>query len=365
MPRRRYVVTETRRFDAVVVGGRVAGSLTALELARRGMTVAVLEAVRFPSDTMSTHFFRGDGLVRSLARFEVLDEVLATDAPPLRSELFFDNGSTPVEEPPQEPGEVGFSLSVRRVTLDAILARRAGREPGVELRTGVRVRDLICEGERVVGVVADDGRACYADLVVGADGRRSGVARRVHARRDQEHPPARVMSFRYVTEWRDPDGLDPCCPEFSLLGDELAYVFPSDGGVACIAVSMPVTQWRPTSAARSIHFDERVNAHPGIARRYRAARPLGPVVSAPAAPSRVIEAAGPGWALVGDAGTQQDPWTGFGMDTAARQAAALAEACADGEDWAKRYNVLRDAVTLERFAETLTGARDLRALSAT
>ncbi len=351
------------RFDAVVVGGRVAGSLTALELAQRGMTVAVLEAVRFPSDTMSTHFFRGDGLGRSLARFEVLDEVLATGAPPLRRELFFDNTSDPVEEPPQEPGEVGFSLSVRRVTLDAILASRAGRASGVELRTGVRVGDLIRDGERVVGVVTEDGGVLYAELVVGADGRRSGVARRVHARRDQEHPAARVMCFRYVSGWRDPDGSLPCRPEFSLLGDELAYVFPSDAGVACIAVSMPVTQWRSTSAARLIQFEERVNAHPGLARRYRAVTPLGPVVGAPAAPSEVLEAAGPGWALVGDAGTHQDPWTGFGMDTAARQAAVLAEALANGDDWTRRYSYLRDEVTLERFTETVRGAPDLRVLS--
>ena len=38
----------------------------------------------------------------------------------------------------------------------------------------------------------------------------------------------------------------------------------------------------------------------------------------------MLAAAGPGWALVGDAGAYQDPWSGRGMDTAARQAAALA-----------------------------------------
>ena len=58
-----------------VVGGRIAGSLTGLRLAARGVSVRVLESRDLPSDTLSTHFFRGDGLVRSLDEVGALDEV--------------------------------------------------------------------------------------------------------------------------------------------------------------------------------------------------------------------------------------------------------------------------------------------------
>ena len=81
----------------MVVGGRIGGCLTALRLAAQGASVRLLESGDFPSDTLSTHFFRGDGLVRSLEDVGVLDEVLATGAPRLGCEYFSVN-SDPYEQ---------------------------------------------------------------------------------------------------------------------------------------------------------------------------------------------------------------------------------------------------------------------------
>jgi 2-polyprenyl-6-methoxyphenol hydroxylase-like FAD-dependent oxidoreductase len=112
----------TAEVDVLVAGGRIAGCLTAIGLAARGVSVRLLESKDFPSDTLSTHFFRGDGLVRSLDEVGVLDEVLATGAPPLSCEYFSVDGNPFEKGPPQEPGRIGYCLSVRRSTLDAILA---------------------------------------------------------------------------------------------------------------------------------------------------------------------------------------------------------------------------------------------------
>ena len=71
----------TEGVDVVVVGGRIAGCLTAIGLATRGVSVRLLESRDFPSDRSSTDFFRGDGLVRALDEIGVLDEVLATGVP--------------------------------------------------------------------------------------------------------------------------------------------------------------------------------------------------------------------------------------------------------------------------------------------
>jgi flavin-dependent dehydrogenase len=73
------------------------------------------------------------------------------------------------------------------------------------------------------------------------------------------------------------------------------------------------------------------------------------------------EACGPGWALVGDAATAQDPWAGLGMDTAARQAEALAEAYAEGV-WDAVYARLRRERTYPGFAQATRLAADLRQL---
>jgi flavin-dependent dehydrogenase len=43
------------RYDVVVVGARCAGAATAMLLARRGLSVLVVDRSRYGSDTLSTH----------------------------------------------------------------------------------------------------------------------------------------------------------------------------------------------------------------------------------------------------------------------------------------------------------------------
>jgi len=45
-------------YDVVIVGARIAGSILGALLGGRGMRVLVLDRSSFPSDTLSTHFFR-------------------------------------------------------------------------------------------------------------------------------------------------------------------------------------------------------------------------------------------------------------------------------------------------------------------
>jgi flavin-dependent dehydrogenase len=345
--------------DVLVVGGRVAGSLTALRLAERGAAVRVLESRHFPSDTLSTHFFRGDGLVRSLVEVGVLDEVLATGAPPLPCEYFaLDDG--PAEQgPPQEPGDIGFCLSVRRITLDAILSRRCV-QAGVDVRTGTRVVDVVREDGRVVGAVDGEGTTHRAVVVVGADGRRSRVASLVGAAYDDRQPAARAMYYRYATGWQSPEELGA---EFSLVGDDLVYVFPSDGDLACIAVSITLAAHEAAQGDPGGHLDARLRAHPSLAGRAEAITWSSGVFTGRPADSVLRRAAGPGWALVGDAGTGQDPWAGMGMDTAARQAEAFAEAFTEHpDDWEAAYPRLRRERTLAGYEEATRFAPDLRAM---
>lgn len=352
------------RYDAVVVGGRVAGALTAAGLGRRGLSVAVLEARTFPSATLSTHFFRGDGLVRRLAELDLLGPVLALGAPRLVCEYFYlGGGAEPQRQDPQEPGEAGFCLSVQRESLDAVVAEHVAALPNVHFHTGVRVDDVVRDGDAVVGVRDESGRDYLAPLTVGADGRRSVVARRVGAGLQEHHRATRLMYYGYWTGWTGPDGSAPDGPEFSLAGNEIVYVFPSDAGRACIALSIPVSRQEQAHEDGPGFFRSRLERHAGLWPRFAAAAPTGRLFCAPPEDSVVRAAAGPGWALVGDAGTHQDPWTGFGMDTAARQAEELTKAVTEhGASWADAYAAARDAVTLDRFHMTVEAAPDLSVL---
>jgi flavin-dependent dehydrogenase len=157
--------------------------------------------------------------------------------------------------------------------------------------------------------------------------------------------------------------------EFSVHGDEMAYVFPSDGGVACIALSLNREMFRWCQADPSTRFVSRlVSHHPGIGARLSRARQEGPLRGVGPAPNFVRRPYGPGWALVGDAETHQDPFAGRGIDTAGQHAALLAEEVLrwhrEGgawEDAGRRYAARRDALSREEYDSTVRLSRDLRA----
>ncbi len=361
-------------YDAIVVGARIAGSTVAALLGDSGLSVLLVERVRFPSTTISTHFFRGAGLVAVLDRLSLLEPVLQLGCPPLRREWNFGFGSPgPDEGPPQSPGDAGFCLSVRRAPLDQLLLRRAADCKTVEIAQPASVRSLLFEDGRVVGVRLDDGVNEYevrSRIVIGADGRHSVVAREVAVPPERVIEPLRTLYYRYVSGWRGPDGGSPDAAEFSLSGDEMAYVFPSDDGLACIGLSAPRDAFAAFRSAPGRELDSRLRAHAGFAARLDAAEAVGRAAGGPPEANWVRTPFGPGWALVGDAGLHQDPWTGEGMDNAATSAVYLAEAIAEwltGQaseaDALARFRARRDEHLLAGFEECTALARDLSQLA--
>lgn len=359
-------------YDVVVVGARIAGSTVAALLGDAGARVLLVERVRFPSSTLSTHFFRGAGLVSVLDRLRVLDEVLALEPPRLRREWAygFHGLDGPQEGPPQDPGEAGFGLSVRRDNLDDVLLRRARRS--VDVAQPASVVDLVEEDGRVAGVRVREGshvRVVRSRVVVGADGRRSRVAAQVRAVDERRVEPLRTIYYRYVSGWRGPSGEPPDAAEFSLNGDEMAYVFPSDRGATCIAVSAPAAAFVGFRSDPSGELDRRLAGHPFLARRLARTEAASAVAGGAPEPSWMRVPAGPGWVLVGDSGVHRDPWTGEGMDCAGLHAVLAAEAILDVlagrrsevDAWS-RYRAARNEQATASFEECTTLARDLSQL---
>jgi flavin-dependent dehydrogenase len=366
---------QDREFDVLIVGARVAGSILATFLGRGGWSVLVVDRATFPSATLSTHFFRGSGCAEALSKIGLLSDILETGAPPLVREYNADalTGTLTIDAP-QDPGAIGFNLSVRRITLDGMLVERARREPTVEILEGTSLRSLMFEDGRVVGGHVSDGSstsAVRARLVVGADGHSSRVATLADAGVQEEVPPARAMYYRYIEGLTGPEG-EADGPEFSLADDELMYVFPSDAGMACVAVSVALSRYAQMRRHPDIAFMEHVMAHPFIAPRLRAGEWIGRLWGCGPRSSLVRVPAGPGWALVGDASMHQDPWAGLGMDNAAKQAMFLAEAIDDllagrmSESEALRtYHQRRDGDQLPGFRETAQLGANLNAFRTT
>ena len=157
-------------------------------------------------------------------RLGVLDHVLALGPPPLARELNYADGAPIRWGPPQHPGAIGYCLSVRRAPLDSVLVERARSADSVDLVEATTVAGLLWADGRVTGVQLADGRAVHAGTVVGADGRNSVVASRVAPEHEDEDRPAGRSITATSRASAGPTAGLPTQPEFSLLGDEIAYL---------------------------------------------------------------------------------------------------------------------------------------------
>jgi menaquinone-9 beta-reductase len=357
-------------YDVVVVGARVAGATLAACLGDQGIRTLLVDSAGFPSSTLSTHFFRGSGLVSVLDRLDVLEEVRTLGPPALVREYNYQDGRAEyVVGPPQAPGKIGFNLSVRREPLDDLILRRAVRSSAVEFSDHTRAIAIDRNDGRqvVISLQTPTGeRMVRCRLLVGADGRRSVVARQMHAVEQEAAPASRAIYYRYVTGFVGPTGeLDG--PEFSLNGDEMAYVFPSDAGRTCIALTLNLATFRWFREDPETRFATRLEQHSGLWERFEQSAPDGDVLGCGPEPNYVRVPIGPGWALVGDAGMHQDPWTGLGMDNAGLHATFLADSIrrgfTEGGSLApalEEYHHRRDEHALPSYRETVRLAQDLR-----
>ena len=310
------------RRDVVVVGARCAGAATAMLLARQGLDVVVVDRAELPSDTLSTHSISRGGVVQ-LARWGLLDQVVASGAPPIRSVSFHFPEGRPLVRQIKAGHGVDHLVAPRRHILDAIVLDAAA-EAGAEVQTGVSVTGTLTdETGRVTGVTLRDSdgstRPLHARLVVGADGLRSRIARAVGAGILDQRPPTGSLAYTYVAR-KDWQGL-----EFHLRERSFAGVFPTHHGEANVWVCVPDGAARLEGGDRARDFvDLLAVTSPALAERVAAGRITAPIRGAAGLPNHVLEPAGPGWALVGDAGYHRDPITGHGITDAFRDAELLA-----------------------------------------
>ncbi|MGH7419663.1 MAG: NAD(P)/FAD-dependent oxidoreductase [Candidatus Rokuibacteriota bacterium] len=310
-------------YDVIIVGARIAGAVTATLLGERGWRVLVADRATFPSDTLSTHFFRSPAL-DAFRRAGVYDEVQAVGAPHLVN--YFNDVDGHVFTEPAEEGEGAYVLCIRRLVLDDLLVRRVRGEPTVTLWEGAMVRSLLRQDGRVVGITLTHRGAdveVSARVVVGADGAHSLVARHLAPATERAEPVRRAMYYGYFA------GLTPQEPpaaEFHYRGNELVYVFPCDAGLALVAVSVPIAEFPGWKRDGRRLFVERLAARPTLVPRLRQAEWVGTLFGAGDIPCYVRVPYGPGWALVGDAGLIMDPWSGRGIEQGSAHAVLLADA---------------------------------------
>ena len=334
------------RYDVVVAGARCAGASTAMLLARAGLRVLVVDPLPRGRDTLSTHALMR-GAVVQLHRWGLLDAVRDAGTPPIRSTTF-DYADETVTIPIKAGDGVDALYAPRRTVLDPILVG-AAEDAGAHVVHGVALVDLVRDDSgRVRGAVVAGPdrvpRTVAADLVVGADGVRSRVARQVQAPFQDvaHHTAANVYGYFH--------GLD--APEFrwSFRPAVGTGTIPTNDGDTLVFASVTPEAFeeaRAGDAATEALLHDTVRAvDPALAEAIRGAPHRGPIRAFAGIPGYLRKAVGPGWALVGDAGYFKDPLTAHGITDAFRDAELLARAVLKGGDDAlRRYGEIRNAAS--------------------
>ncbi|MCV2491283.1 NAD(P)/FAD-dependent oxidoreductase [Geodermatophilus sp. YIM 151500] len=344
----------TGRWDAVVVGGRVAGASTALLLARAGLRVLCLDRSRRGSDTVSTHALMRAGVLQ-LRRWGLLDEIVAAGTPAVHRVVFhYGDDEVPVSVRPSSGVEALYAP--RRTLLDRVLVDAAARA-GATVRHGTRVTGLLRDAVgRVTGVRTTDrdgtARTERTALVIGADGRSSLVAAEAGAALRFAGRSATGVVYGY---WA---GLPADGYGWYYDRGVSAGTIPTNDGLTCVfaggrpdRVAGLVRDVGPQGALRALAG--RTSLGEGLA----GAEPRGAVRHVRGTPGHLRAAAGPGWALVGDAGYWKDPLSTHGMTAALRDAELLARAVVEaprpGPAQAaslRRYARARDDLSLPMLA---------------
>lgn len=360
-------MTSSVDYDVIIVGGRVAGSITATLLAEYGHGVLVLERATFPSDTLSTHFFRAPAL-RAFASIGVVDEVVSS-APRLSVNYNVIDGIV-FPEAVDRPADYPYYLCVRRVTLDEILVRRAQACADVDYREAAVVNSLLREGGRVVGARWKEGGEIHeskARFVVGADGVRSFVAKQVGPVAENEEPVNRAMYYAYY------QGIPPMkgpAAEFHYRGNSLAYCFPCDNELTLVAVSVPIERFTEFKRDPEGMLAAEVATMADLAPRFEFGIREGPVRGTGSIPGYLRNPYGEGWALVGDAAMVMDPWSGQGIDQGSTHAVMLARHLdrylsgkANWDSAMESYHQERVDYSMKAYRRTCQFSRDLRPMT--
>ncbi len=314
------------RAEVVIVGGGPAGAATGWWLARAGIDVVILDKARFPRPKPCSEYMSPQAS-RLLEEMGVLGQVEAAGAAQLAGMIIRSPNGALIRGvfagTHRWRGHRDRGLSLQRTLLDPILLD-AARRAGARVIEGAAVQDVVRdEAGRVSGVAftAPDGRAATmtARLVIGADGLRSVVARRLGLTRMSRFP----RRIALVSHYAGVAGIGDM-GEMHVERDGYLGVASVGNGLTNVAVVIPASRAGELSAGREAFLDRWIEQRPQLRERFAGASRVTPLRATGPFASRARAAWAPGAALVGDAADFFDPFTGEGIYAALRGGELLA-----------------------------------------
>src|SRR6185295_4362013 len=320
--------------DVVVIGGGPAGSTVSTLLAQQGVRVVLFEREVFP------RFHIGESLIPAtywvLKRLNMLPKMQQSRFVKKYSVQFVNSEgreSAPFYFWDNKPHECSQTWQVVRSEFDQMMLNNA-REHGVDVHEGVRVHEVLMQGERAVGVRIKDGdgfRDLPAKVVVDASGQNGLLMNRFNLRVWDPILNKGAIWTYFEGAQRDA-GRDEGATLVVQTGAKNGWFWyiPQHDNVTSIGVVAPFDYLFKGRGPYAQTYDEEVESCPGVKARVANAKRVTGYFATKDYSYRSKQVAGDGWVLVGDAFGFLDPLYSSGVLLALKSGQLAADAIAEG-----------------------------------
>jgi len=321
--------------DVVVIGGGPAGSTTSTLIAQRGHRVQLFERERFP------RFHIGESLIPEtywvLRRLNMLPKMQKSHFVKKYSVQFVNaNGklSAPFYFWDNKPHECSQTWQVARSEFDQMMLNNA-REHGVDVHEGVRVLDVLFEGDRAVGVTikAEDGSFSdvRAKVIVDASGQNGLLQNRFRLRVwDPVLNKGAIWTY-WEGAYRD-TGRDEGATLVLQTANKNGWFWyiPLHNEIVSVGVVAPFDYLFKGRTNYAQTYDEEVERCQVVKERVSIGKRVTGYFATKDYSYRAKQVAGNGWVLVGDAFGFLDPLYSSGVLLALRSGEMAADAICEG-----------------------------------
>ncbi len=321
--------------DVIVIGGGPAGSTTSTLIAQHGYRVELFEREHFP------RFHIGESLIPEtywvLKRLNMLPKMQKSHFVQKHSVQFVNASgklSAPFYFSDNKPHECSQTWQVVRSEFDQMMLNNA-REHGVQAHEGVRVLDVLFDGDRAVGVRIRDqqnqDREVFAKVVVDASGQSALLQNRFKLRLwDPVLNKGAIWTY-WEGAYRDA-GRDEGATLVLQTADKQGWFWyiPLHNNIVSVGVVAPFDYLFKGRVSHEQTYEDEVERSPAVKQRVvTASRATGYFVTKDYS-YRSKQVAGDGWVLVGDAFGFLDPLYSSGVLLALYSGQLAADAVAEG-----------------------------------
>jgi len=321
----------TGHFDMIIVGGGPAGSACGILLAEAGLRVAICEKSSFPRDKICGECINP----RNWTYFEILGIASDLRSLPLNKIETFrvtnSLGSTLMGEIPTSAQKPFFSIA--RSVLDSMLLKRADSS-GATVLEKTPVREVYWKNGWNVEVETDGSlKTLRSDVLIGADGRNSIVARKMsdfYRRSDrvrsQTSPLVDRVGVQWHTEYQKSIG---ATVEMFLFNMGYCGVVNLGDGLANVALVTTPELAQLAQTDFSHFLNKTIYSNRSARERLESLNPVNEILTAAPIKPTSHASSHPFAYLVGDARQTVEPFTGEGILFALQDAYSAARSIAE------------------------------------